>query len=135
MKAEIFGIDRTRSESAPYEFFNHTAEAILHYIGLDKPRSTDYQSIPNSPRDCSESSPCNCPFGQFHPSYYIRCIGVDTLRLVQATPSSEIPDETPDVTHFLNLAGFAGHAKPKSSINDRLPELPLATHYDKSLNL
>ena len=135
MKAETFGIDRTSSESAPYEFFNYTAEAILHYSGLDKPRSTEYQSIPHSPRDCSPCQMLNCPFGQFHPSYNIDCISVDTLRLVQATPSSEMPDETPDVTHFLNLAGFTGRAKPKSSINDklfRLPEYPLTTHYDKN---
>ena len=138
MKAETFEIHTESRMTPPYYSYNHTAEAILHYSGLDKPRSTEYQSIPNSPRDCSETSPCqilNCPFGQFHPSYNIVCISVDTLRLVQATPSSEMPDETPDVTHFLNLAGYAGRTKPVSSINDklfRLPEFPLATHYDKN---
>ena len=77
----------------------------------------------------------NCPFGHFHPSYNIECIAIDTFRLVQATPESEMPDQTPDMTYFTNLAGFVRGIKPLQSINDihfRPPQFPLATHYEKN---
>ena len=45
------------------------------------------------------------------------------------------PDQTPNVTSFMNLAGFVGREKPISSINDkhfRIPKFPLATQYEKN---
>ena len=138
MKAETFEIDVGSSSSAPYSFFEHSGEAILHYSGSDKPRSTEYVNISSSPRQCTQDNPCtmlNCPFGHYHPSYNIECIGVEHLRLAEPTPDSEMPDESPDVTHFLNMAGFRGRFKPISSINKynfRLPEFPPATHYDRN---
>ena len=48
----------------------------------------------------------NCLFGEFHPSYNIECISVDSLRLVTPTPEDEMPNEDPDVTYFMNMAAF-----------------------------
>ena len=135
MKAETFDIDIGNSTAPPYNFFDHTAMAILHYSGSDKPKSTDYENIPSSPRQCNPCKMLNCPIGQFHPSYNIECTGIDSLRLVKATPESEMPDQIPDVTYFTNLAGYAGFDKPVSSINDKLfvlPQFPLATHSEKN---
>ena len=74
----------------------------------------------------------NCPFGQFHPSYNIECVSINSLRLVRATPESEMPDEKPDSTFFMNIAAFAGSNKPINDIHFRFPKYPLATHYDKN---
>ena len=120
----------------PYDFYDHYAEAILHYSGSDRPNSTEYENIPQSPRQCNEENPCkilNCPFGQFHLSYYIECISIDSLRLAEPTPESEMPDKEPDITYFANLA--ARRRKPASSINEKLfaqPRFPLTTHYEKN---
>ena len=138
MRAETFEVIRGDNTSVPYSFYEHFGEAILHYSGSEQPRSTDYENIPSNPRKCTQAAPCrmlNCPFGEFHSSYNIECISVDTLRLVTATPGSEMPDDMPTVTSFMNLAGFAARNKPISSINDihfMLPEYPLATHYNKN---
>ena len=138
MRAETFEINIGDSTAPPYDFHEHYAEAILHYSGSDRPSSTEYENILRSPRQCTQENPCkilNCPVGQFHPAYNIECISTDSLRLVEATPPSEMPDQTPDVTYFLNLAGFGFYVNPVSSINDFLfvlPQFPLATHFEKN---
>ena len=135
IRAETFESDPSSSENPPYPFFDHNAEAILHYSGADKPRPSEYSGIPRQPNQCTQEAPCkmmNCPFGEFHASYNISCISVDSLRLVTATPASEMPDKTPDVTYFMNSAGFATRGAQISSINDKnfkLPAYPLTTHY------
>ena len=134
LKAETMEIN---VGAPPYTFYDHNAEVILHYAGSDKPNPIEYGNISNSSRQCSHVNPCrmlNCPIGQFHPSYNIDCISIDTLRLIEATPASEMPDQTPDVTYFTNVAAFVPK-KPLSSINDNpfmLPQFPLATHYEKN---
>ena len=115
---------------------DHYAEAVLHYSGSDRPNSTDYENITQSPRQCTEENPCkmlNCPFGQFHPSYNIECISIDSLRLAEPTPESEMPDKELDITYFANIC--ARRRKPASSINEKLfvlPRFPLTTHYEKN---
>jgi FtsP/CotA-like multicopper oxidase with cupredoxin domain len=138
MKAETFEINNIDITTPPFDFIDHKAEAILHYSGSDKPTPLQYGNIPSLPKQCTEESPCkilNCPFGEFHPSYNITCIGIDSLRLVTPTPESEMPDETPDVIYFMNIAGFVQREKPVSSINENhfvIPQYPLTTHYEKN---
>ena len=46
-----------------------------------------------------------------------------------------MPDETPDVTHFMNMGGYVAHYKPISSVNDknfRFPIHPLTTRYEQN---
>ena len=138
MKAETFELNIGNRTAPPYNFFEHSAVAILHYAGLETPNPSEYENIPSSQRLCTQENPCrmlNCPVGQLHTSYNIECISIDTLRLVKATPASEMPDQVPDVTHFTNLGGYAGTQKLVSSINDFLftqPEFPLATRFEKN---
>ena len=138
MRAETIEINVGNSTAPPYNFFDHNVEAILHYAGSEKPIPIEFVNISNSTRQCSQKNPCkmlNCPFGQFHSSYNIDCISIDTLRLIEATPASEMPDKKPDVTYFANVAGIVPGYKPVSSINDNLfvlPQFPLATHYEKN---
>ena len=138
MKAETFEVDFDASTTPPYNFLNHSAEAILHYSGGEKPRPSRYSSIPRYPKDCTGDAPCkmlNCPLGNFHFSYNIQCISVDDLKLFSPTPEREMPNETPDITYFMNMGGFVVSEKPISSINDknfRFPSYPLTTHYEKN---
>ena len=111
MKAETFEIDVGNSKAPPYSFYEHKAEAILHYSGSEAPNATEYENISHTKMQCTAENSCimlNCPFGQFHPSYNIECVSIDSLRLVRATPESEMPDEKPDSTFFMNIAAFAG---------------------------
>ena len=138
IKANTFEVDVGNITDPPYPFYDHSAEAILHYSGSKKPHPSQYRDIPRLSKQCTQEAPCkmlNCPVGEFHSSYNIECISVDKLRLVTATPESEMPDETPDVTHFMNMAGFVSYEKPISSVNDkkfRFPSYPLTTHYEKN---
>ena len=138
IRAETFEIDFESSPNPPYSFIDHKAEAILHYSETDPPKSTEYASIPSAPKQCTQEAPCkmlNCPFENFHPSYNIECIGIDTMKQVESTPEGEMPDETPDVTYFMNMAAFVAHYKPISSINDknfRFPSHPLTTRYEQN---
>ena len=135
MKAETFEADFYSGTGSPFLHHNHNAEAILHYFGSEKPKPTQFSNIPQYPKECTQENPCkmiNCPFGAFHTSYNIECIAVDSLRLVSATPQDEMPNVEPDVTYFMNVAGFVTREKPISSINDkhfRFPLYPLTTHY------
>ena len=133
--AETVEVDYS-SSGPPYASLNHTAEAILHYVGSEKPTSKDYDRIPRIQKRCTEQSPCmmlNCPVGALHSSYHIQCISVATLRLVSPTPPGDMPDEVPDVTYFLNMGGFVAQEKPISSINDKnfaFPPSPLTTYHE-----
>ena len=132
--AETFEADFGRS--CPYSSLNHTAEGILHYLGSTSPTSKEYGKILRRPRKCTEGNRCkmlNCPFREFHSSYNIECISVDTLKLVSPTQASQMPDESPDLTYFLNIAGFVSRNTTFSSINDKnfvFPPNPPALDYD-----
>ena len=119
--AETFEADLSGS-GPPYPSLNHTAEGILHYLGSTTLTSKEYGNILRRPRICTRQDRCkmlNCPFGELHSSYNIECISVDTLKLVSPTQASQMPDETPDLTYFLNIAGFVSRNTPFSSINDK----------------
>ena len=133
----------------PYQSLRHVAEAILHYKqpgdsddpDVDVP-STQYQTIKdNSPSiQCTEDAPCkavNCPFKNFHPLYYITCINVQSLRLLEPTPPDELPNANPpdyckDCRHFINF-NFEGGSQT-SSVNGRnfiLPSFPPQTQNEE----
>lgn len=139
IKAETLEVKINRDTPAPFDFYDHKTEAILHYsTSSPYPTSSDYENILNPQRNCTADKPCkmlNCIFEHFHPLYNIECINVDSLRLFSPTPAAEMPDTNPDVTLFANLGGFSGPFKPLNSINDIhfvLPQSPLTTHYDKN---
>ena len=136
IRAETFEIEH--STYPPFQFLDHKAEAILHYSGTEKPKPTEFANISSSARQCTQSSPCkmlDCPYGELHSSYNTECISVEQLRLHSPTPASEMPAEEPDITYFINMAGWLGPLKPVSSLNEKhfnYPQFPLTTHYDKN---
>ena len=148
MRAETLEIDRSGAEP-PYESLGHVAEAILHYRqpgDSDDPDvnvpSTQYEEIKDNspPIECTQDAPCkavNCPFEDFHPLYYITCVNVQDLRLLQPTPPGELPDACPkdprwcpNCTHFINFS-FEGDSQT-SSVNGRnfiFPSFPPQTQH------
>ena len=138
INANTFEINIPESTAPPYMFHENYAEAILHYTGMESPHPSNYSDIQRIQRQCTQENPCkmlNCPFGEFHPSYNIECISVDSLRLVTPTPEDEMPNEDPDVTYFMNMAAFVSGKQPISSINDKnflFPQYPLTTHYERN---
>ncbi len=128
----------------PYRSLGHSAEGILQYVEPnhvgENIKSTNYEDIKLSSPEivCSNTNPCyavNCPFQNFHPSYYTTCINVDQLELLEETKSSQLPDAYPSADcpgnlclHFLNF-NFEGDSE-SSSINGRnfiLPPVPPQT--------
>ncbi|XP_067019270.1 uncharacterized protein [Acropora muricata] len=158
MRAETLEIDRSRA-GPPYQSQGHVAEAILHYKQAgdsDDPDfnvpSSKYQEIKDNspPKQCTRNVPCkavNCPFQDFHPSYYIACVNVQSLRLLEPTPTDELPNANPgsnckDCIHFINF-NFEGDSET-SAVNGRnfiLPSFPPLTQneefekYDIKCNL
>ena len=150
MRAETLEIDRSGA-GPPYKSLGHVAEAILHYKqdgdsndpDLNVP-STKYQEIKDNspPIRCNKNNPCkavNCPFKDFHPSYYITCINVHSLRLLLPTPPNELPNANPkgpmdckDCRHFINF-NFEGDSQT-SAVNGRnfvLPSFPPQTQNEE----
>ena len=148
MRAETLEIDR-RGAGPPYQSLGHVAEAILHYKqseDSDEPDvnvpSTKYQAIKDNspPIKCTQNVPCkavNCPFQNFHPLYYITCINVQSLRLLEPTPPDELPTANPrdyckDCSHFINF-NFEGDSQT-SAVNGRnfiLPSFPPQTQNEE----
>ena len=148
MRAETLEID-TSGTGPPYPSLGHVAEAILRYKqpgDLDDPDvnvpSSQYQTIKdNSPAiQCTQNAPCkavNCPFKKFHPLYYITCINVQKLRLLEPTPPDELPTANPrdyckDCSHFINF-NFEGDSQT-SAVNGRnfiLPSFPPQTQNEE----
>ena len=134
IRAETLEINTT-NDSPPYSFLGHSALAVLHYAGTSEAQSpyTDVQSIP---KICNESNPCtavNCPFKNFHESYFINCTNVHQLRLLSPTSKSDLPSAEPDEEIFFNF-GFE-QADLTSTINGRnfvTPPSPLGQLGDKS---
>ena len=148
MRAETLEID-TSGAGPPYQSLGHVAEAILHYKqpgDSDDPDfnvpSSKYQEIKGNspPIQCTRNNPCkavNCPFEDFHPSYYITCINVQSLRLLEPTPTDELPKPNPtrnceDCRHFINF-NFEGGSQT-SAVNGRnfiLPSFPPQTQNEE----
>ncbi|KAL9952778.1 hypothetical protein ACROYT_G040081 [Oculina patagonica] len=136
IRAETLEVNKTNGD-VPYESLEDMAEAILHYHDDEDSGdsdilvpSTEYRS---PPRQCTEALPCkavNCPFKDFHPSYNISCTNVDSLHLLEPTPSDELPVANPEedcenCTFFINFS-FEGDSDT-SSVNGRnfiLPSSP-----------
>ncbi len=145
MRAETLEIDReSNNKRPPFRSLGHVAEAILQY-------TTDINNPPNIPssqyttiksqspkRICTSSRRCvavNCPFQNFHRSYFTDCINVNQLTLLHPTPQNQLPNAYPDSNckdcqHFFNF-NFEGDSET-SSINGRnfvLPPSPPQTQY------
>ena len=148
MRAETLEIDRGGA-GPPYQSLGHVAEAILHYkqpedsdqADVNVP-STKYQAIKDNspPIQCTQNAPCkavNCPFKNFHPLYYITCINVQSLSLLEPTPPDELPNANPrdyctDCRHFINF-NFEGDSQT-SAVNGRnfiLPSFPPQTQNEE----
>ena len=134
IRAQTLEID-TSKNFPKYDFLDHSALAILHYASTPEPVAP-YANVPAIPRTCDASTPCiavNCPFENFHESYYIDCINVHELRLFSPTPESELPSAEPDEEIFFNF-GF-DQSDLTSTINGRnfvTPPSPLGQLEDKS---
>ena len=148
MRAETLEIDRSGA-GPPYQSLGHVAEAILHYKqpwDSDDPDfnvpSSQYQEIKgrSPPIQCTRNDPCkavNCPFQNFHPSYHITCVNVQSLRLLEPTPTDELPNANPrsnceDCRHFINF-NFEGGSQT-SAVNGRnfiLPSFPPQTQNEE----
>ena len=130
----------------PYDSLGHIAEVILHYRQVGETEdpvipSSDYENIVDwSPtRVCNATYPCravNCPFENFHSSYYINCTNVNDLKLLEATASDTLPNADPDsdcpeCTFFVNF-NFEGDSDT-SAINGRNFLLP--AHPPQTQNL
>ena len=84
IRAETLEISKDGLSSAPFQFLSNAAEAILHYSGMPVPKPPDYSTIISIPKSCNATDHCitlNCPFRNFHESYYTNCIHVSDLRL------------------------------------------------------
>ena len=130
IRAETLEVDVTRS--VPYASLNHTAEAILHYGSIsDQPSSSMYYGIAQAyNKNCIQTSTCtalNCPFKDYLPSYNIKCIMLNDMKLLIPTPYDELPMQ-PSQSLFFNF-GFQGDGS-SSAINGRnfiLPSMPVQT--------
>lgn len=145
IRAETLEIDRSSNcGKPPYNSLGHVAEAILQYTqkdSLGSPpdiESTEYENIKsNSMRPiCTSSHKCkavNCPFEKFHDSYHTECTNVHELRLLEETPSHQLPDSypptnCPECLRFINF-NFEGDSET-SAVNGRnfiLPPAPPQT--------
>ena len=125
----------------PFQSLGNVVEAILSYNSAQEIPSSEYETIKaQSPtRQCTESEPCivvNCPFESFHPSYHTDCVNVNEMRLLEPTPSPEMPEANPDpscanCSHLLNF-NFDGDSS-SASVNGRnfkVPAHPPQTQYD-----
>ena len=123
IRAETLEID-TSQGGPPFQSLGNAVEAILHYKqGIDDQEilSTEYEAIMElSPsRQCTEADPCiavNCPFQNFLSSYYIECVNVNEMRLLEPAPRHEMPNADPDpncadCSHLLNLTLMVNHSQ------------------------
>ena len=139
MRLETTDLNITEG-SPPYQHLGEGTQAILHYNtapGDGGILSSSYETIYNSSPQttCNATTPCrvvNCPFKNFHPSYYSDCINVGDFRLLIETPSDELPvGESPDKEILLNF-NFEAHSIT-SSINGKkfvFPPAPILTQPD-----
>ena len=142
MRIETLEVDSSCDGTAPFASLNHSTEAILHYRtapGDNGIPSTDYENISMaSPRrTCTMANQCravNCPFENFHMSYWIHCVNVAQFRILIDTPPDRLPQALPSPDHlfFLNF-NFEGESFT-SAINGRnfiLPPYPPLTQFEE----
>ena len=136
MRLETLDLNTTGA-TPPFPHLGYGTQAILHYTtapGDGGIHSSDYEDIYNNSTVtvCDAVTPCrvvNCPFENFHPSYYSHCINIGDFRLLLETPADELPSgDTPDNEFFLNF-NFEAHSST-NSINGRrfvIPPVPIQT--------
>lgn len=149
IRAETLEVD-TNTNGPPYRSLGHVAEGILHYnSSLNKsnpkmdpdqtPCSVDYEtikhdSIPFDSTTCGMRrggcTAINCPFPEFHSSYNTpNCINPLFFRLLEPTPTSELPNSTID-SSCTDCELFFNINSDHDAINGRnmkLPSSPLQT--------
>ena len=122
MRAETLEADFvSEDELPPYPSFpGHLAQAVLHYARSSVPVGPEYENIPNNPKNCNSVNQCiavNCPFENYHPSYFITCINVHKLKLFEETPMNQLPSDNYDEQYFLTF-GFENQYRT-ATINGR----------------
>ena len=83
-------LDLNTTGTPPFPHLGEGTQAILHYntaAGDGGIPSSNYEAIYNASPEtvCNAITPCrvvNCPFENFHPSYYSNCINVGDFRLL-----------------------------------------------------
>ena len=127
----------------PYENLGEGTHAILRYnvsAGEGIIHSSEYEDIYNSSpqKTCDNSTQCkvvNCPFENFHTSYYSDCVSISDFKLLIETPIEELPTGDFDQEIFFNF-NFEAQSRT-SSINGKkfiFPPAPILTQpedYDK----
>ena len=113
---------------APYRMLlDRAAEAILHYNRAESPLPTSRQyedikenSIPVN-ETCNRCKMMNCAW-RIHHSYNLRCVYVDSLRLLLPSDDAILPKVKPDEEIFFQFAseGVGG----LSSVNGRRSTFP-----------
>lgn len=109
----------------------NSAVAILHYDTSDIPGSAEYETIDTNSVEvastCSADNMCtaiNCPFQNYPSSYYINCVNIHQLRLLQPfdgdLPDADVGGASNQI--FFNF-GFEG-SRQTSAINGRNLKLP-----------
>ena len=141
IRAETLEVNTT--SGLPYRSLGNVVESVLYYSNRTEPQSTDYVTITSTPPSCTPSAPCiavNCPFKSFHPSYNTTCININSLQLLEPTPSNDLPSDEPTngQEYFLNF-GYSGTADLPDNINGRVfvhPQVPLQVESQRNtLNL
>ena len=134
MRLETNDVNIT-NDLPPYENLEGTY-AILRYnvsTGDGVIHSSKYEGIYNSSpqKICDSSTHCkvvNCPFENFHTSYYSDCVSVSDLKLLIEIPVDELPTGNFDQEIFLNF-NFEAQSIT-SSINGKkfiFPPTPILT--------
>lgn len=139
IRGQVLGLVDPSTDPSEYQFFNYTAEAVLHYNDASVPQPnplTLYDNVINVTRGCGPNKQCvaiNCPFKEFPVELNISCYSLNDLRSLFPAEESIMPDLR-TVLHdnsslFLNF-GFDGNlADP--SVNGRtfhLPPIPYQTY-------
>ncbi len=81
----------------------HRSYAVLRYVGASSSLSDDFDSQYNPLERCNSTNECyaiNCPFENYPSQFYITCINIEQLELVEPQP---VPNDDVSDTVFLNF--------------------------------
>ena len=136
IRAQTLEVKDTNINPDEFEFYNHIAEAVLHYNNRQEPQpQSRYVDVRNNSRTCTHQNLCtaiNCPFKEFPQGLNIQCIHLNDLKSLLPSSESMLPNIEEAETTFLNF-GFAGDSLT-SAVNGRnfiLPSTPYQTYHGR----